>query len=178
MDRIFNMENYNSIERLFFELLGREQELLVLKRRILSLQANIGDGVSILELEAHADRQFEEPKLPIGKTSFLVYKNHKYTTVQTSSVAYFFIKNGCTFIMCFDQKEYTLNYSLDKIATLISPGRFFRLNRKHLINFDAILEVEHYFMRKLVVKLVIDTKEKLLINKDKAQCFLNWMENR
>jgi hypothetical protein len=38
--------------------------------------------------------------------------------------------------------------------------------------------VEHYFMRKLYVKLIIETPEKLLINKEKSHTFLTWMEDR
>jgi len=46
--------------------------------------------------------------------------------------------------------------------------QFFRINRKYLINFfNGIKEVEHYFQRKLLVKLYMDTPESLLINKEK-----------
>jgi two-component system response regulator LytT len=33
-------------------------------------------------------------------------------------------------------------------------------------------------LRKLYVKLVIETPEKLLINKEKSTAFLSWMEDR
>jgi two-component system response regulator LytT len=80
--------------------------------------------------------------------------------------------------MCFDGQEYALNQSLDTIASSVSTKQFFRVNRQYLVNFKAIKEVEHYFLRKLYVKLVIETPEKLLINKEKSHSFLNWMEER
>lgn len=113
-----------------------------------------------------------------GKTSFLVFKNQKYTTVQTECIAFFYIRNDTVFMMCFDKQEYSLNQSLDQITNSVSPDHFFRVNRKYLINFKAIKEVEHYFQRKLFVKLLIDTPDKLLINKEKTQSFLSWMEDR
>lgn len=115
---------------------------------------------------------------PAGKKSFLVFKHNKYTTVSTDSIAFFYIRNEATSIMCFDQQEYSLNQSLDQVISLLSPVQFFRLNRQYIVNFSAIKEVEHYFMRKLFVKLTIPTPEKLLINKEKAPVFLNWLENR
>jgi len=115
---------------------------------------------------------------PAGKTSFLVFKNQKYGTVQTDNVAFFYIRNDATSIMCFDGQEYTLSQSLDNVGTSVSEKQFFRINRQYLVNFKAIKEVEHYFLRKLYVKLVIETPEKLLINKEKATGFLNWMEER
>jgi len=115
---------------------------------------------------------------PAGKKSFLVFKHNKYTTVATDSIAFFYIRNEATSIMCFDQQEYSLSQSLDQVISLLSPVQFFRLNRQYIVNFNAIKEVEHYFMRKLFVKLTIPTPEKLLINKEKAPVFLNWLENR
>ncbi|QHS56440.1 response regulator transcription factor [Mucilaginibacter sp. 14171R-50] len=113
-----------------------------------------------------------------GKTSFLVFKNQKYTTVQTDHIAFFYIRNDSTSIMCFDGQEYALNQSLDTIAASVSARQFFRINRQYLVNFRAIKEVEHYFLRKLYVKLIIETPERLLINKEKSHSFLNWMEER
>lgn len=115
---------------------------------------------------------------PIEKTSFLVFKHQKYTTVQTAQIAYFYIRNESTSIMCFDGQEFSLNQSLDQIAGSISQKQFFRINRQFLVNFSAIKEIEHYFLRKLYVKLVIEAPEKLLINKEKSTSFLSWMENR
>ncbi|CAH0131135.1 MULTISPECIES: LytTR family DNA-binding domain-containing protein [unclassified Pedobacter] len=115
---------------------------------------------------------------PAGKESFLVFKNQKYTTVQTENIAFFYIRNDASTIMCFDKQEFTLSQSLDQITTLVSSKQFFRVNRQYLVNFKAIKEIEHYFLRKLFVKLVIETPDKLLINKEKTPAFLSWMEDR
>ena len=115
---------------------------------------------------------------PAGKTSFLVFKNQKYTTVKTDDIAFFYIRNDATSIMCFDKQEFTLSQSLDQIVASVSAKQFFRVNRQYLVNFKAIKEIEHYFLRKLYVKLVIETPDKLLINKEKSNSFLTWMEER
>lgn len=115
---------------------------------------------------------------PSAKTSFLVFKHQKYTTVQVAQIAYFYIRNESTSMMCFDGQEFPLNQSLDQVAGSVSPKQFFRVNRQFLVNFSAIKEIEHYFLRKLYLKLVIETPEKLLINKEKSTAFLSWMENR
>ncbi len=113
-----------------------------------------------------------------GKSSFLIFKNQKYITVQTSDIAFFHIKNDTTYITCFDKREFVINQPLDQIVSSVSAQQFFRVSRQYLVNFKAIKEIEHYFLRKLLVKLVIDTPEKLLINKERSRSFLDWMENR
>jgi DNA-binding LytR/AlgR family response regulator len=52
------------------------------------------------------------------------------------------------------------------------------MNRQYLVNFSAIREAEHYFSRKLLVKLSVPTEEKLLVGKEKVTAFLSWLENR
>ena len=113
-----------------------------------------------------------------GKKSFLVFKQNKYTTVQTDQIAFIHIRNEATSIMTLQQQEYAIDPSMDQVQNLLSAKQFFRLNRQYLVNFSAIKEVEHYFGRKLFVKLVIPSPEQLLIGKEKTTAFLTWLENR
>lgn len=112
------------------------------------------------------------------KTSFLVFKNNKYFTVRTEDIAYIYINYASPSLVTFNGEQYDVNRSLDHLGSILSDKQFFRLNRQYLINFSAVKEVEHYFGRKLFVKLVVPTEEKLLIGKDKSALFLNWLEDR
>lgn len=112
------------------------------------------------------------------KKSFLVFKNNKYLNVHTKNIALFYIKYESSVIMCFDNQEYFVNYSLDQIKNLLPEKQFFRLNRQYLINFNAIKEVEHYFARKLLVIPAIPTKDKLIVSKERVTEFLYWLDNR
>jgi len=114
----------------------------------------------------------------ISKTSFLVFKNHKYTTIPTASIAFFYINNETPTLVTFDQKEYQLNLTMDSITSQLPVKQFYKLNRQYLINFDAIGSVEHYFSRKLIILLKIKTKDELLVSKHKSTDFLSWLENR
>jgi two-component system response regulator LytT len=113
-----------------------------------------------------------------GKKSFLVFKHNKYTTVQTEQIAFIYIRNDSASIMTYQQEEYAIDQSLDQVQASLSAKQFFRLNRQYLVNFSAIKEVEHYFGRKLFVKLTIPSPDKLLIGKEKTSAFLNWLESR
>lgn len=115
---------------------------------------------------------------PAGKTSFLVFKNQKYTTIPTESVAYFYIHNEITHLVTFEKEQFQLSQPLGQVAEQVSGKQFFRINRQYLVSFKAIKEMEHYFQRKILVKLIIETPEKLLINKEKTHSFFSWLEDR
>jgi len=115
---------------------------------------------------------------PIGKKSFLVFKNNKYFNVLTENIALFYVKYESSIIRTFDGQEYFVNYSLEQIQNLLPTNQFYRLNRQYLVNFSAIKDVEHYFARKLLVNLVVPIKEKLLVSKEKVHQFLGWLDSR
>jgi two-component system response regulator LytT len=115
---------------------------------------------------------------PQGKKSFLVFQNNKYFNVLTENIAYFYIKYDSPVIVTFDKQEYFVNHSLEQIQNLVAEKQFFRVNRQYLVNFNAVKEVEHYFARKLLVNLVIPSKEKLIVPKEKVSSFLHWLDNR
>ena len=113
-----------------------------------------------------------------GKTSFLVFKHNKYFTIPTEKIAYFYVKYETSIIVTFDKQEYMVNHPLEHIQHMLPEKQFFRVNRQFLVNFQAVKEVEHYFARKLLVKLVVPVAEKMLVAKEKVSIFFNWLENR
>jgi DNA-binding LytR/AlgR family response regulator len=113
-----------------------------------------------------------------GKKSFLVFKDNKYLTIPTESIAFFYIHHETPTIVTFDQKEYGITQPLEEVHNLLPVKQFYRVNRQYLVNFSAIKEVEHFFARKLLIHLVIPCQDKLLVGKDKVTGFLNWLEER
>ena len=117
-------------------------------------------------------------RAPEGKRNFLVFRDNKYINVPTEKIAFFFVKYESTAIMCFDRQEYFVQHSLDQIQNLLPEKQFFRLSRQYLINFNAVKEVEHWFARKMLVNLVIPFGDRLIVSKEKARSFLDWLEKR
>lgn len=128
--------------------------------------------------QVNPKEQLSTPNSRVGKKSFLVFTRNKYVTVPTDKIALFYVKHEYSTIVCFDRQEYAVNYSLDHIQNILPEFQFFRLNRQCLVNFNAVKEVEHYFARKLLVKLMVPVTEKLLVSREKARTFLSWLENR
>jgi two-component system, LytTR family, response regulator LytT len=116
--------------------------------------------------------------VPASKKSFLVFKHKKYINIATEAIAFFYVRNETSTIVCYDGEEYAVDYSLEEVKNLLPEQNFFRINRQYLISFSAIKEVEHYFSRKLFVRLAIPAPGQLLVSKEKANVFLQWLEER
>ena len=115
---------------------------------------------------------------PRYKSSFLVGHRDKLLPIATQDIAYFYIEHEITFLHTYDGKRYVVNHTLDELEKSLDPRQFYRANRQFLVNFRAVSEVEHYFARKLLLKLNANTKEPVVVSKAKATEFLTWMEQR
>lgn len=111
-----------------------------------------------------------------GKTSFLVFKNNRYTVIPIQKIAYFFIKNELPALFTFTGETFFINQSLDAIASQLPSGSFYRITRQYLINFEAIGEIEQWFSRKLFIHLKVPVADKIIINKNNTTAFLQWMD--
>jgi two-component system response regulator LytT len=175
-----NQSKYSAI--LDAKILEKNEYLLMpfLKVDVLKTLEKLQEYKELYQKNSHSDLEnlSELLKLPGTKNSFLVAKNNKYKTIPTENIAYFRINLESPEIVCFNGEVYFLNNSLDHIQSLIDNKQFFRINRQYLINFSAIKEVEHYFARKLLVKFTISAEDKFIVSKERANEFLNWMDNR
>jgi two-component system, LytTR family, response regulator LytT len=108
------------------------------------------------------------------KGSLLVYYKDKILPIRISEIALFYIDNEITHLNTFDQKNYTVNNSLDELENIVGSD-FFRVNRQYLIQRKAVKEAAQYFARSLSVTLTIPLKETIKVNKVKVPAFLTWL---
>ena len=109
-------------------------------------------------------------------SSILVNYKDKIVPVWIDEIAMFYIEIEVTHLQTFNSKSYTINKNLEELEK-ISGKRFFRVNRQCLINRKAISEVAHHFSQKLSVTVSVPFKDKIMISKEKAPQFLNWLES-
>ncbi|WP_316742251.1 LytTR family DNA-binding domain-containing protein [Pedobacter antarcticus] len=112
------------------------------------------------------------------KKNFLVYNRNSYINVSTSVISYFYKSLNGINLVTDDKKTYSLTESLDQLHRMVGKHSFYRINRQYLVAFKSITEVQHYFDRKLVVRLNIETDEKLIVGRERASEFLDWLGDR
>ncbi len=115
-----------------------------------------------------------EDRMNQKKGSVLVYHKDKIFPLRMNDIALFYIEYEITHIITFEQKNYTINKTLEELEK-ITGSDFYRANRQYLINRKAIKEASQYFARKLSVSLTISFKETITVNKVKVPDFLNWL---
>lgn len=111
------------------------------------------------------------------KTTLLIHFQEKIIPVKTADIAFIHYTNGVTSIYTHTNQKYVMPSTLDELEAMLQPDVFFRANRQFIINRQAIVNIEHYFSRRLVVRLVNPTPENIIISKVRSAELLQWLEH-
>ncbi|MFT3738759.1 MAG: LytTR family DNA-binding domain-containing protein [Breznakibacter sp.] len=110
------------------------------------------------------------------KSTILVRFRESYIPVPVQSVAFFFLEDGVVNAYRTDGQYHAVFKPLDELEQWLDPDLFFRVTRQCILNRAAIVEVQPYFNRKMVVKTSVAAPDKITVSRLKVPDFLNWIE--
>jgi len=111
------------------------------------------------------------------KQSILVTYRDKMIPVKVKDLCFIYASNGIVTLHTNSNQDYAIQYTIDQLQTMLNPAQFFRANRQFIINRDIIQNIEHYFNRRLIIKVNCPTPIKLIVSRLKSQDFLRWIES-
>lgn len=69
-----------------------------------------------------------------------------------------------------------MDYSLDQLEQMLDPMCFFRINRKMIVNVDAVEKIHTYFNSRLKLRLKPDSAEDVIVSRERVNDFKAWLE--
>lgn len=112
---------------------------------------------------------------PEYKDRFLVSVGSRLRTIETSEISYFNYSDSITFLTTTGGTRYPIDYSLDKLATLLDPKQFFRVNRQLMIAHRSIAQLHVYPKGRIKIDLQPELKEEVLVSMDRVTAFKEWL---
>ena len=111
-----------------------------------------------------------------AQSSFLVKFREKMYPVAIRDIAAVALENEIVYLYTFNKEKHAVFRPIDDIEAALDPQTFFRINRQVILNRDAILEMEPFFNRRVIVTLRIPTAQRPLVSRLKVTPFLEWVE--
>ena len=106
------------------------------------------------------------------KTSFLVSSGNHIKKIETDEVICFFSDTNSTFILTNQNRQFTINNSLDKLEQQLQSKSFFRINRKHIVNKKYISGLNSDTQ---ITILIPEAKDfEFLVSRLRTKSFLEW----
>jgi len=110
------------------------------------------------------------------KQRFLVYVGEHLHSVQTSNIAYFYTNEKSTFMATKSGKNFSVDLSLDKLESMLSPCDFFRINRQFLISFSSIKKISLLSRSRIKLTLEPLPTVETLISSARNHDFREWLD--
>jgi len=105
----------------------------------------------------------------------LVKAGQKMISVPMDDVGMFFTNKSLNYLLTKTKQKYIVDQTLDEIEGSLDPKKFFRANRQHILAHNAITVVHPWFNGKLKVEINLPTEEPVVISRDKASVFKEWL---
>jgi DNA-binding LytR/AlgR family response regulator len=106
---------------------------------------------------------------------FLIRTGQTYRVVELHDVAYFISEDKISFAVKSDGKRYALDFTMDKLETMLDPKAYFRLNRQFISSLRAIEEMTAYSKSRVKVKLRPLSKEEAVVSSERTGEFKRWL---
>ena len=125
-------------------------------------------------VQSKIDRMATE-MTPQYSERFLIRTGQTYRVVELRDVAYFVSEDKITFAVRTDGKRYALDFTMDKLETMLDPKTYFRLNRQFITGLRAIEEMTAYSKSRVKVKLNPLSKEEAVVSSERTSEFKRWL---
>ncbi len=110
------------------------------------------------------------------KSRFLVKMGDGIVSVKSDEVAYFVSEDGLVLLVTQLSKRYPLNYSLDDLEGLVDETKFFRINRKVIVNINSIQKISNYFNSRLKLTLPLLGDDESIVSRERVPEFKVWLD--
>lgn len=112
------------------------------------------------------------------KKRFLSVGSKKMRSISEKDIAYFRAEGKHLSIIDTENKTHLLESTLKELETQLDPDVFFRINRRMIINYNAIESVISFSKNRKKVMIIPSPTDPLesIISQDRTKSFLTWLD--
>ncbi|RLD43001.1 MAG: DNA-binding response regulator [Bacteroidetes bacterium] len=109
------------------------------------------------------------------KERFTVKVGEHIKMIKIEEINCFYSYEKGSFLQTIDERNYLIDYSLEELFQKLNPKNFFRVNRKYIINIDAIYDIIAYSNSRLKIILKTKTDSDIIVSREKVKTFKKWL---
>ena len=110
------------------------------------------------------------------KKRFTIKIGQHLRMVETEDIECFYSDQKATYSYTIDRKNYLMDFSLEQLDEELNPLKFFRVNRKFIVNVTAIKDIISYTNSRLQIKLNNFSELEIIVSRERVKEFRKWLE--
>jgi DNA-binding LytR/AlgR family response regulator len=113
---------------------------------------------------------------PGYKKRFLITYGDRIRKVETTEIAWFYAMEKSVFLKTFQDQSFPVDFTLDRLESMLDPDKFFRINRRYLISMEAIVNMTLWSRSRILIELKPPAgKDEAVVSIDRAADFRHWL---
>jgi DNA-binding LytR/AlgR family response regulator len=117
------------------------------------------------------------PKQAKFKRRFIVKFGDRIRYIKADEISCILAEGKLAYICTkTNSRKYIIEHTLDELEKChLDPDNFFRINRKFIVNIDAIEEVRNYANSRLKLTLNSPVEHDMIVSREKVNDFKSWL---
>lgn len=112
---------------------------------------------------------------PRYKERFVVRQGQKLKALRSVDIAYFQVEGKHCFACSLKGEQFLVDFSLRDLAEKLDPRLFFQVNRRFIVQLEAIREMHPYSKARLKLVLEPAPAEMVLVSVERSPAFKRWL---
>jgi two-component system response regulator LytT len=110
------------------------------------------------------------------RSRFLFPYKDGYKTINVADISLIYSEDKNTHLVLTNGTLQLATQTMEELEEQLDPEQFFRANRQYIINISGIESIHNHFHGKLKVVIRNQTQHEILISKEKAPLFKQWLD--
>jgi two-component system, LytTR family, response regulator LytT len=112
---------------------------------------------------------------PNYRERFLVKQGQRLHSIHINEIAYFFSEGRFIFFKTLNDQKYITEYRIEKLEVMLSPARFFRINRSYIVSLNSVKQIHSWFGNRLKLYLDPEAETEILVSRERVRKFKTWL---
>ena len=157
--------DYNSVSYLL-KPINKEQ----LEKAIKKANTFYKNEKELIELK----EVIENENLRVYKTEFAVRIGKRIKIIKTESIDCFYSEDNASYLKS-SNSNYIINEALSGLETKLNPKQFFKVNRKFIVNREAIETVVSFTNSRFKIELKNRKQAEIIVSRERSKTFKSWL---
>ncbi len=110
------------------------------------------------------------------KERFVIKVGEHLKSIEANDILFFFSLEKTTFAQTADGRKHILDFTIDQLDGLLDTSKFFRINRKYLVNMKSIQDMISHTNSRLKLILKTNDDPEVIVARERVQEFKDWLD--
>ena len=113
---------------------------------------------------------------PQGKERFIVKVGDHLKTIDTTGIQLIYSQDKTTYLFTNEGRKFPIDYSVEKVESMLSKEKFFQISRKFIVNIDYIKDIISFTNSRLEIILEKFREDRVIVARERVNDFKNWLD--